>query len=219
MVSERPPASVGGLSLAALGVPFVPFRAQATFASAGAVGDEALIPAVRNGCRPVSRRDPGCQGQRSLSLTALARALLFFKDVAVGLPAFPSMLPEAVDSRERSVRGPLTGHVTGRVLRGMFERTPSPTCGIAVGGSAYGPALNDVDGCDNRRVTSGVREWRYELRPVADEEICSQPCEPFRGCHPARQLIGRTRSRPDPQPHHPPPLRYLPVSLEAELLE
>jgi len=52
MVSDRPPASVGGLSLAVLGVPFVPFRAQATFASAGAVGDEALIPAVRNGYRP-----------------------------------------------------------------------------------------------------------------------------------------------------------------------
>src|SRR5208283_2954480 len=34
---------------------------------------------------------------------------------------------------------------------------------------------------------SGVREWRYELRPVADEKICSQPCEPFRGCHPLRQ--------------------------------
>src|SRR5271169_1577598 len=31
--------------------------------------------------------------------------------------------------------------------------------------------------------------------------------------------IGRTRSRPDSQPHHPPPLRYLPVPLEAELLE
>lgn len=31
-----------------------------------------------------------------------------------------SMFPDAVDSRERSVRGPLTGHVTGRVLRGMF---------------------------------------------------------------------------------------------------
>src|SRR5580704_17092524 len=30
---------------------------------------------------------------------------------------------------------------------------------------------------------------------------------------------GRTRSRPDSQPHHPPPLRYLPVPLEAELLE
>jgi len=27
------------------------------------------------------------------------------------------------------------------------------------------------------------------------------------------------RSRPDSQPHHPPPLRYHPVSLEAELLE
>ena len=68
-------------------------------------------------------------------------------------------------------------------------------------------------------VTSGVREWRYELRSVADEKICSQSCEPFRGCHPSRQRIGRNRSRPDLQPHHPPPLRYLPVSLEAELLE
>jgi hypothetical protein len=35
-------------------------------------------------------------------------------------PPFPSMLPDAVDSRESSVRGPLTGHFTGRVLRGMF---------------------------------------------------------------------------------------------------
>ena len=34
--------------------------------------------------------------------------------------------------------------------------------------------------------SSGVREWRYELRPVADEKICRQPCEPFRGCYPLR---------------------------------
>jgi hypothetical protein len=37
----------------------------------------------------------------------------------VGLP-FTSMFRDAIESREMSVRGPLTGHLTGRVLRGMF---------------------------------------------------------------------------------------------------
>ncbi len=36
---------------------------------------------------------------------------------------------------------------------------------------------------------------------------------------PERVSGSEARSRPDSQPHHPPPLRYLPVSLEAELLE
>ena len=48
---------------------------------------------------------------------------------------------------------------------------------------------------------------------------CARHQGPCPGCHPLRPRIGRTRSRPDSQPHHPPPLRYLPVPLEAELLE
>ena len=42
---------------------------------------------------------------------------------------------------------------------------------------------------------------------------------PFEAVTHCGNEIGRTRSGPDSQPHHPPPLRYLPVPLEAELLE
>ena len=37
----------------------------------------------------------------------------------VALP-LTSIFRDAIESREMSVRGPLTGHLTGRVLRGMF---------------------------------------------------------------------------------------------------
>jgi hypothetical protein len=68
--------------------------------------------------RHVSKRTWG-PGQRSLS-PAVLRGLSPPKDDAVELLPFASMFRDAVDSRESSVRGPLTANFTGRVLRGMF---------------------------------------------------------------------------------------------------
>ena len=43
----------------------------------------------------------------------------FAERPCVALP-ITSMFRDAIESREISVRGPLTGHLTGRVLRSMF---------------------------------------------------------------------------------------------------
>ena len=47
-------------------------------------------------------------------------ALPFSQNALVVALSFPCMFRDAIESRETSVRGPLTGHLTGRVLRGML---------------------------------------------------------------------------------------------------
>ncbi len=61
----------------------------------------------------------GAKG-RDRGLLLRFEALLFRRTSPLDCPPSASMFPDAVDSRESSVRGPLTGHFTGRVLRGMF---------------------------------------------------------------------------------------------------
>jgi len=80
----------------------------------------------------MSRRDPGCQGS-DRGLPPRSRPFFFEKRRRwIALP-FPSMLSDAVDSRERSMRGPLTGHFTGRV-RGACSCEHHLRHDVAVGG-------------------------------------------------------------------------------------